>query len=129
MSLIWSSVPRRFVDDDEPTTPGGMARAHTRCLVTTHDYPIRFGMTADETRVVDMSFCKRRVREAQYFFEDMQQEAVGLSEKYLMLLQEAGYDGDVFVDDVKSSLPRVVRPPRVGQVQEEDTVSGGVDER
>jgi hypothetical protein len=129
MSLIWSPVPRRFVDDDEPTTPGGMARAHARCLVTTHDYLIRFGMTAEETRVVDLSFCKRRVREAQYFLEDMQQEAVDLSEKYLTLLRGAGYHGDVFDDDVKSSLPKVVRPPRVKQVQEDDTMSGGVDER
>jgi hypothetical protein len=86
-------------------------------------------MTGEETRVVDVSFCKRRVREAQYFFEDMQQEAVGLSEKYLMLLQEADYDGGVFDHDVKSSLPNVVRPPRFGQVQEDDTMSGGVDER
>jgi hypothetical protein len=76
-----------------------------------------------------VSFCKRRLREAQYFFEDMQQEAVGLSGKYLMLLQEAGYDGDVFDDDVKSSLPKVVRPPRVEQVQEDDKMSGGVVER
>jgi uncharacterized protein Yka (UPF0111/DUF47 family) len=89
---------------------------------------MRFGMTADETRIVDVNLCKRRVTEAQFFFEDMQQEAVGLSEKYLTLLQEAGYEGDVFVDDVKSSLPDGVRLPGVEQAQEDDTMSGA-DER
>jgi hypothetical protein len=122
-------VPRRFVDDDEPTTPGGMARAHAYYLITTLEYPMRFGMTAEETRIVDVNLYKRRVMEAQFFFEDMQQEAVGLSEKYLMLLREAGYDGDVFGDDVKSSLPDIARLSRVEQVQEDDTMSGGVDER
>jgi hypothetical protein len=127
--LIWCPVPRRFVDDDESTTPGGMARAHTCYLVTTRNYPERFGMTAEGTRSVDLRECNERMGEAETFFQLIQWEAVALSEKYLMLLQDAGYDGDVFDDDVESSLPDGVRLARVEQVQEDDTMSGGVDER
>jgi hypothetical protein len=105
-----------------------MARAHAHYLLTTRDYPVRFGMSAEETRIVDVNLCKRRVTEAQFFFEDMQQEALGLSEKYLTLLREAGYDGDLFGGDVKSSLPDGVQLPRIEQAQEDDTMSGA-DER
>jgi hypothetical protein len=47
-------------------------------------------MTAEETRLVDVSFCKRRVREAQYFFEDMQQKAVSLSENASCYFKKQG---------------------------------------
>jgi hypothetical protein len=90
---------------------------------------MRFGMTAEETRMVDGRECKQRVGEAVYFFRDAQQEAIGLSEKYLALLNEAGYDGDVFADDVESSLPTRVWLPRIRKAQEDDTMSGGDDDR
>lgn len=86
-------------------------------------------MTAKETRMVDVRECKQRVGEAVDFSRDAQQEAVDLSEKYLALLDKAGYDGDVFADDVESSLPDRVWLPRIRKAQEDDTMSDGDDER
>ena len=47
-----------------------MANAHLYYLVDTRDYPMRFGMTAEETRMVDVRECKQRVGEAVDFFRD-----------------------------------------------------------
>ena len=113
---------------EEAREPGEMANAHLCYLVNTRDYPTRFGMTAEETRMVDGRECKQRVGEAVDFFRDAQQEAVELSEKYLKLLEEAGYDGDVFADDVESSLPDRVWQPRIKKAQEDDTMSGSDDD-
>jgi hypothetical protein len=86
-------------------------------------------MTEEETRSVDVRECKRRMMEAAESYREMQYEARDLSRKYVELLQQAGYDGNVFGDDVESSLPTGVRLPRVDQTQEDDAMSGGIDER
>ena len=107
--------PRRFEIDNEPTTPGSIARAHTHHLLTTRDYLGRFGMTEEETRSMDVRECKQRIMDAAESYREMQYEARDLCENYLKLLHRAGYDGDVFGDDVQSSLPSGVRMPRVEQ--------------
>ncbi|KAH0286416.1 hypothetical protein M436DRAFT_86192 [Aureobasidium namibiae CBS 147.97] len=121
--------PRRFGIDDELTTPGSIARAHTHHLLTTRDYVGRFSMTEEETRSMDVRECKQRMTDATELYREMQYEARDLCENYLELLHRAGYDGDVFADDVRSSLPSGLRMPRVEQAQEDDAISSGVDER
>lgn len=86
-------------------------------------------MTEEETRSVDVRECKQRMMDAAESYREMQYEARDLCENYLELLQRAGYDGNVFDDDVQSSLPTGVRLPRVEQAQEDDAMSGSVDER
>lgn len=86
-------------------------------------------MTEEETRSVDVRECKQRMMDAAESYRDMQYEARDLYEKYLELLQRAGYDGELLGDNIQSSLPTGHRLPRVEEAQEDDTMSGGVDER
>lgn len=86
-------------------------------------------MTDEETRILDVRDCKQRMMDAAESYREMEYEARDLCENYLHLLQRAGYDGDIFGDEIQSSLPTGIRLPRVEQAQEDDTMSGGVDER
>lgn len=123
------AVPDRFEYDRKPTTPGGMARAHAHYLVTTRNYPMRFDMTADETRNVDVKECKRRMIDAAVRFRDMRTEALDLSAKYFAILQQAGYDAEgVYGDGVRSSLPTAFQLPLFDLAAEADATSGGVNE-
>lgn len=132
--MIWETltdfaVPDRFEYDREPTTPGGLARAHTHYLVTTRNYPMRFAMTTEETRSVDVKECKRRMIDAAVRFRDMRAEALDVSDKYFAILQQAGYKSeDVFGDSIRSSLPSAAQLPLFDLAAEADAVSGGVDE-
>ena len=72
-------------------------------------------MTEEETRSMDVRECKQRIMDAAESYREMQYEARDLRENYFKLLHRAGYDGDVFGDDVQSSLPSGVRMPRVEQ--------------
>ena len=81
-------------------------------------------MTEEETRSVDVRECRQRMMDAAESYREMQYEARDLCGNYFELLQRAGYDGDMFGDNVQSSLPSGIRLPRVEQAKEDDTMSG-----
>ncbi|KAG9576350.1 hypothetical protein KCU77_g13986, partial [Aureobasidium melanogenum] len=123
------AVPERFENDREPTTPGGLARAHTHYLVTTRNYPMRFAMTTEETRSVDVKECKRRMIDAAVRLRDMRTEALSLSDTYFAILQQAGHEAKgVYGESIISSLPTAAQLPQFDLAAESDAVSGGANE-
>lgn len=123
-------VPDQFGNDIDPITAGGMARTHAHQLATALKLEMRLGMTADETREADVRTCRAQISDAIHHFQDMQDAAYDLSEKYWVLLNQAKYKSDdVYEEGVTSSLPSSARLPPREQVLEEDATGGCVDER
>ncbi|THY18189.1 hypothetical protein D6D01_07331 [Aureobasidium pullulans] len=91
---ITTTLPDRFGNDKDPTTAGGMARTHAHQLATARRLKMRLGMTADETREADVRNCRAQISDAVHHFQDMQDAAYDLSEKYWVLLNQAGYESD-----------------------------------